>query len=209
MACALPRRLRPSSLPASTPRACGPLPTLPPAPRSRSPASACPPRLPARACPPTSSSRKSGSVDKNRPICEELYEGNSMSIFLTWGNACGKFTHPFFRLWMAHISTIFVHDEWGKNVRPGSRPFSPSLISAVESHARRGTFLLPSSASANPFYLPVFCPAPLVGSPLRAVLAVSPASCVPLGSAISLVPPRPGSSLPFRARQPAVGPAVP
>ena len=34
-----------------------------------------------------------------------------MSIFLTWGNARGKFPHPFFRLWMARISTIFVHDE--------------------------------------------------------------------------------------------------
>ena len=33
-----------------------------------------------------------------------------MSIFLTWGNARGKFPHPFFRLWMAHISAIFVHE---------------------------------------------------------------------------------------------------
>ena len=131
-----------------------------------------------------------------------------MSIFLTWGNARGKFPHPFFRLWMAHISTISVHDELksGKNVRPGSWPFPSSLISAVESHARRGTFLLPSSASASSFCLPVFCPALPVGSPLRAVLAVSAASCVPLGSVIGLVPPRPGSLLPFRARQPAVGP---
>ena len=85
-----------------------------------------------------------------------------MSIFLTWGNARGKFPHPFFRLWMAHISTISVHDELksGKNVRPGSWPFPSSLISAVESHARRGTFLLPFSASASSFCLPVFCPAP-------------------------------------------------
>ena len=43
-------------------------------------------------------------------ICEELYEGNLMSIFLTWGNARGKFPHPFFRLWTAHISAIFVHE---------------------------------------------------------------------------------------------------
>ena len=98
--------------------------------------------------------------------------------------------------WLTY-RTIFVHDELksGKNVRLGSRHFSPSLISAVESHAQRGTFLLPSSASASPFYLPVFCPAPPVGSPLRAVLAVSPVSCAPLGSAISLVPPRPGVAI--------------
>ena len=32
-----------------------------------------------------------------------------MSIFLTWGNARGKFPHPFFRLWMAHISVLLFH----------------------------------------------------------------------------------------------------
>ena len=42
-----------------------------------------------------------------------------MPIFLTWENARGKFPHPFFRLWMAHISAIFVHGELksGKNDR--------------------------------------------------------------------------------------------
>ena len=58
-----------------------------------------------------------------------------MSIFLSWENARGESTHPFFRLWMAHISTIFVHDvpisrkkvksrkKCGKNcLRPPPRP---------------------------------------------------------------------------------------
>lgn len=50
------------------------------------------------------------TVDKNRPICEELVLGNSTLKKPTWANAelyGGNHSH---RAFQTHISTIFVHD---------------------------------------------------------------------------------------------------
>ena len=50
------------------------------------------------------------TVDKNRPICEELVLDNSTLKKLTWANAelyGGNHSH---RAFQTHISTFFVHD---------------------------------------------------------------------------------------------------
>ena len=50
------------------------------------------------------------TVDKNRPICEELVLGNSTLKKMTWANAelyGGNHSH---RAFQTHISTVFVHD---------------------------------------------------------------------------------------------------
>lgn len=50
------------------------------------------------------------TVDKNRPICEELVLGNSTLEKPTWANAelyGGNHSH---RAFQTHISTVFVHD---------------------------------------------------------------------------------------------------
>ena len=50
------------------------------------------------------------TVDKNRPICEELVFGNSTLKKMTWANSelyGGNHSH---RAFQTHISTVFVHD---------------------------------------------------------------------------------------------------
>lgn len=50
------------------------------------------------------------TVDKNRPICEELVLGNSTLKKMTWANAelyGGNHSH---RAFQTHISAVFVHD---------------------------------------------------------------------------------------------------
>ncbi|WP_417303542.1 hypothetical protein, partial [Ellagibacter isourolithinifaciens] len=69
-----------------------------------------------------------------------------MSIFLTWGNARGKFPHPFFRLWMAHISDDFCprRIEIGKE-----RAFGDRVPICGVSRAIAGTAGHPCQANAT------------------------------------------------------------
>ena len=98
------------------------------------------------------------------PICEELRKGNSMSIFLTWGNARGKFPHPFFRLWMAHISDDFCprRIEIGKERAFGQ----PTLLAIPDFRCRK-------SCPARDVPAAVFC----VGQPILPASLLPSSAC--------------------------------
>lgn len=82
-----------------------------------------------------------------------------MSNFLSWENARDESADRFFRLWMAHISTIFVHDGliFEKMTQQGDRV--PICGASGAARAARPRTPRPPSHQHPPARAPVIHPA--------------------------------------------------